>query len=211
LRQIIGNEAGVETGSPEALHQLRIGLRRLRAAISLFSEIVAGRETESVKSELKWITRELSPARDLDVYFSQVLGRFREQYKRSGEFRILCRIFERRRSEAFVRAVDAIRSGRYRRLLIELAAWIETGAWGRAEDDAARTVLEQPIEQYAAERLARRRKKIVKKAKVFDRLDDARRHKLRIAIKNSAIRRSSSRPCSRRSEAKIGESHRWML
>jgi inorganic triphosphatase YgiF len=183
LAQIIGNEAGVVDGNPEALHQIRIGLRRLRAAASMFSEIVAGPETDSVKSELKWITRELSPARDLDVYLSQVLGRFRERYKHSGEFRILCRIFERRRADAFARAADAIRSDRYRRLLIELAAWIEAGEWSRAQDEAARANQERPIEQHAAEQLARRRKKIVKKAKVFDRLDDAQRHKLRIGIK----------------------------
>jgi triphosphatase len=183
LAQIVGNEAGVEAGNPEALHQIRIGLRRLRAARSLFSEIVAGLESNTVKSELKWITRELSPARDLDVYLSQVLGRFHEQYKHSAEFRILCRIFERRRTEAFARAADAVRSDRYRRLLIELAAWIEAGEWSRGDHEAARANQERSIEQYATDELARRRKKIVKKAKVFDRLDNAQRHKLRIAVK----------------------------
>jgi len=133
LAQIVGNEAGVEAGNPDALHQMRIGLRRLRAATSLFSEIVAGSETNTVKSELKWITRELSPARDLDVYL--------------------------------------------------LAAWIEAGAWSRAQDEARRANQERSIEQHAAEQLARRRKKIVKKVKAFDRLDDAQRHKLRIAVK----------------------------
>jgi triphosphatase len=183
LAQIVGNEAGVEAGNPEALHQIRIGLRRLRAAASLFSEIVAGPETDSIKSELRWITQELSPARDLDVYLSQVLGRFREQYKRSGEFRILCPIFERRRAEAFSRAAGAVRSDRYRHLLIELAAWIEAGEWSRSQDETGRANQERSIEQHATEQLARRRKKIVKKAMVFDRLEEAQRHKLRIAVK----------------------------
>src|SRR5205807_10422911 len=42
---------------------------------------------------------------------------------------------------------------------------------------------ERPIESYAAEQLTRRRKKILKKVALFDRLDAAQRHKLRIAVK----------------------------
>src|SRR5438105_5736833 len=41
LVQIVGNEAGVKAGNSEALHQIRIGMRRLRAAMSFFSRIVA--------------------------------------------------------------------------------------------------------------------------------------------------------------------------
>src|SRR5262249_18029126 len=182
LAQIVGNEPGAEAGNPEALHQIRIGLRRLRATASLFSEIVAGPKTDSIKSELRWITGELSPARDLDVYLSQVLGRFREQYKRSGEFRLLCPIFERRRAEAFSRAAGAVRLDRYRHFLIGLAAGIETAESTRSRATGSANQ-ERSIEQHATEQLARRRKKIVKKAKVFDRLEEAQRHKLRIAVK----------------------------
>src|SRR5205807_4790250 len=129
LVQIVGNEAGVKAGNSEALHQIRIGMRRLRAAMSFFSRIVAGPQIDTVKSELKWITRELSPARDLDVYTSQVLAPLRGQYKDNAEFRSLCQGFERKRAEAFARAADALRSERYRHLPIELAAWIEAGDW----------------------------------------------------------------------------------
>jgi inorganic triphosphatase YgiF len=183
LAQIVGNEAGVQSRDSEALHQIRVGLRRLRAAISFYSEIVAGAQTELVKSELRWITRELSPARDLDVYISEVLGPLYEQHKDEADFRSLYRDFERRRAEAFDRAVDAVRSDRYRNLLIDVAAWIEAGGWSRPEDEAVRVRHERPMELHAAEQLARRRKKIVKKGKKFRRLDGAQRHRLRIAVK----------------------------
>ena len=183
LTQIVENEPGVLVKDPEAVHQIRIGLRRLRAGISFFSELTAGAETDAVKSELKWITRELAPARDLDVYTSQVLARFRERYKDNAEFRRLCRDLEQKRADAFDRAADAVRSDRYRQLLIELAVWIEAGNWSRAEDEATRRDREVPIEVYAADGLARRRKKIMKKVKAFTQLDAAKRHKLRIAVK----------------------------
>src|SRR5262249_40305029 len=183
LTQVLANEAGVRSRDSEALHQIRIGLRRLRAATSFCSNIVAGPQTEFVKVELKWVTQSLSPARDLDVYISEVLTPFGEQHKDNADFRSLYRDFERRRAEAFERAVDAVGSCRYRDLLIELASWIEAGAWSHADDEAASAPHERPNEIQAGEQLVWWRKKIANKAKAFDQLDAGQRHKLRIAVK----------------------------
>ena len=68
LRHIAGNETAVRRSDSEGVHQMRVGLRRLRVAISLFTKLLGDEETERVKSELKWLTGELAPARDLDVY-----------------------------------------------------------------------------------------------------------------------------------------------
>jgi triphosphatase len=183
LSQIVANEAGVQARDSEALHQIRIGIRRLRATISFFSPLVGNPQTDTVKSELKWITRELASARELDVYISQVLTPFRAQHARDGDVDGLCREFERRRTEAFVHAAEAVRSDRYRQLLIDVAAWIETGDWGLAGEEAARNIRGVAIEDYAAGQLAKWRKKILKKGKKFEELDAPQRHKLRIAVK----------------------------
>ncbi len=37
----------------EGVHQMRVGLRRLRAAISLFREIVPGAQTEEIEAQLR--------------------------------------------------------------------------------------------------------------------------------------------------------------
>jgi inorganic triphosphatase YgiF len=183
LAQILVNEAGVLSLDSEALHQMRIGLRRLRAATSFFSDILSGPQTELIKSELKWLTRELSPARDLDVYVSEVLAPLYEQHKGYADFRGLYRDFERKRNKVFDGAAAVVRSQRYRHLLIDVAAWIEAGTWRGPDDEATRARHERPIEVHAREQLARRRKKILKKGKAFLQLDAAQRHKLRIAIK----------------------------
>ena len=52
-------------GDAEALHQMRVALRRLRAAISLFSDMLTDRQTEALKTEFKWITGELGPVENL--------------------------------------------------------------------------------------------------------------------------------------------------
>jgi triphosphatase len=183
LGQIVANGAGVQSRDSEALHQIRIGLRRLRAAISFFSNIVAGLQTESIKAELKWVTQESSLTRDLDVYVSEVLAPFCEQHKDNADFPSLYRDFERRRTEAFGRALDVLQSDRYRDLLIELAAWIEVGSWGNPDDEPGRARNNRPIEIHAAEQMTRRRKKMVKRAKVLPQLEADQCHEFRLAVK----------------------------
>ena len=56
-----------------ALHQMRVALRRLRAAISLFSVVVGDDRASGIKAELRWIAQELGPARDLDTLLSEVI------------------------------------------------------------------------------------------------------------------------------------------
>jgi len=73
LRQIIVNEPGVCAGDAQSLHQMRIGLRRLRAAIVAFETIAADAQQDRIRDELKWITNELGPARDLDVFEADIL------------------------------------------------------------------------------------------------------------------------------------------
>src|SRR5262249_56404090 len=106
--------------------------------------------------ELKGVHQKLSPARDLDVYISEVLRPFGEQHKHNADFPSLYRDFEQRRAEAFERAVDAVGSDRYRDLLIELAAWIEAGAWSHTDGQPPPAAHERPIEIHAGEQRAPR-------------------------------------------------------
>ena len=57
IRQIIANEPGMCAGHAEALYQLRVGLRRLRAAIKAFVETTADPQQGKIKTELKWVMK----------------------------------------------------------------------------------------------------------------------------------------------------------
>jgi triphosphatase len=67
LCHIAANESVVRRSDP-GVHQMRVGLRRLRGAVALFKRVLGDKQSERIKSELKWLTGELAPARDLDVY-----------------------------------------------------------------------------------------------------------------------------------------------
>jgi len=58
---------------PEVLHQLRIGLRRLRAAYATFKPILPREDLYRLKNESNWLSGELDPARDLDVFIENML------------------------------------------------------------------------------------------------------------------------------------------
>jgi triphosphatase len=183
LRQIAGNEPAVLKDDAEGVHQMRVGLRRLRAAISLFSAILQDPQTEKVKAELKWLTGELGPARELEVLIARVVKPARRRKSGWDGIPKLSRQFTGQRAAALARAREAIAGERYRLLKIEVAAWLETGDWTAPQDDLLRDRGALPIEVFAGEQLSLRRRKIRKRAKSFAKLDARRRHKLRIQAK----------------------------
>jgi inorganic triphosphatase YgiF len=168
---------------PEAVHQLRIGLRRLRSALSLFKPMLAGDDLQAVKGELKWMTRELDEARDLDVFIAHTFRRAaRDRHSAPG-----LAAFGQSLLSAQTRAYDqveaAVHSARFRGLMLETVAWIEIGPWASLDDPAQAAVRGQPVMTFAAELFDKRRRKIDRKAEKLEKLDAEARHKLRIDAK----------------------------
>jgi triphosphatase len=179
LRHIAANEAAVRSSDSEGVHQMRVGLRRLRAAISLFANLLGDQETEGVKAELKWLTGELASARDLDVYLRNEIEPLRRDAPTRRGMKELTGALTLRRAAAFGKAKAAVESPRYRLLLLDTLQWLETGDWAKH----GRYYEQRSIERFAADIFARRTKTITKKAKKIRELDSQQRHKLRIAVK----------------------------
>ena len=85
---------------------------------------------------------------------------------------------EAARSKAHAKARAAVASARFRRLLLDLCAWVETGDWLAALEDGG-----GPAGDFAAHTLARRRRKLSRKGRGLSDLDDAARHQVRIEAK----------------------------
>src|SRR5262249_30391798 len=91
------------------------------------------------------------------------------------------------RKIAFARARDAICSDRYRATILDIAAWLNSGAWVTKGGTIVPALRERPIINFAADELERRWRKIAKKKKKFDQLDARQRHKLRISAKKAPL------------------------
>src|SRR5215472_12021223 len=183
LQHIAANEPAVREQDAEGVHQMRVGLRRLRAAMAVFSDLADDEETAQIKGELKWLTAELGPARDLDVY---VMGNIRPLQRSLPDERGLDALqhdLEARRAGAFIRARHAVSSARYRALMLDTLAWIEAGQWTISDDELIGATRRRNARDFAHDELARRARRARKKARKLARLDARGRHKLRIGIK----------------------------
>jgi CHAD domain-containing protein len=162
---------------------MRVGLRRLRAAMAVFSDLLDDEESARIKAELKWLTAELSPARDLDVYVTGNIKPLQRSLPDRRGLDALRSDLEARRAGSFKRARRAVESPRYRTLLLDTLAWIEGGFWTTTDDELIAALRRRKAGDFARDELARRVGKVARKADKLAKLDARRRHKLRIAIK----------------------------
>jgi CHAD domain-containing protein len=183
LRHFSQNGAGVAAHLGEAIHQMRVGLRRLRAAIAVFKPLLGDAETRALRSELKWLTEELGPARDFDVFLRDSTTLALEQHARKEELAALCAVLEQRRIEGLEKAARAVASERYQRLLDSLVLWLTAGAWVTTSDQLLRARRNEGVRSFARLVLGVRAHKLKKRLKRFAALDPEARHELRIFVK----------------------------
>jgi len=185
LRQLVTNGPATKKRNSEALHQVRVALRRLRAAISLFSEVVSDDRVNTIKAELRWLGQESGPARDLDMLQIEVLQPLRRRHANEPGLVSISEMFARMRLKSYQRAQDAIDSARFRALVLDTAEWVDAGPWSISEDPQVRAHREMPIETYAAKQLSQRRKRIRRRGAKIDDLSPEQLHSLRIQVKKA--------------------------
>jgi inorganic triphosphatase YgiF len=183
LRQWTANAEILRAGRrPEALHQMRVALRRLRTALKLFEAVVTDDEHARLNGELAWLGGELDQGRDIDVLIEET---FRPSAARLHGLVGLAGLGERllkARSRAYDRMIGVLEQPRYLALVLDMAAWIETGAWA-GPDHPSSNRADTPVETLAADGLRKLRKQIRKRGKALKSLDPESRHKLRIRAK----------------------------
>ena len=183
LRQLVANASAMQISHVEALHQMRIALRRMRTAISLFSDMLHGPKTEALKTEFKWLSGELAPARELDVFIARALKPAAGGRPNGPGVEVPSKALRNKYERAFCRAQTAVRSARFRSLVLDTAAWIETGEWTLNDRELSRSFRERSIVAAVAKKLRQYGREIIKKGARLDKLDPKRRHKLRIRVK----------------------------
>ena len=181
LRQIRANEAGLRlSDEPEFVHQLRVGLRRLRSALSLFKPWIT--LPPELAEEIAWLGLALGAARDAEVLAGTTLpavmldGADLEDL--SGLQKAANSLAQRRRRKAAL----ALKAERCLAWMAGLESWLMTRGW-RA-DSPRPTELDLPLEAAAKQMLKRRSKKLSKQARALpDQASPDDRHRLRIAVK----------------------------
>lgn len=192
LRRILGacqahwlfNEAAtVEASDPEGLHQLRVAIRRMRSALSLFKTALGDQARERWTAELRWFLGPLGPARDLDVFATEVMTPVLAARPQDPALEALREAVDERRHEAHARMREAFASGRYGDLAFHLATWIARRGWRQGADVDVLLAQRQNVREFATAILAKRYRQVKKRGKNFANLSAEARHELRIAMK----------------------------
>ena len=75
FQKMMDNAAGTRAGEDiEALHDMRVGSRRLRAALSIFAKVFPKSEYQKLDKQVGDITDALGAVRDLDVQLDYLRG-----------------------------------------------------------------------------------------------------------------------------------------
>src|SRR5215475_13703230 len=125
LKDLIANHEATCQGDAEALHQMRISLTHLRAAILFFSPMVDDPMGDQIRNDLKWLNGELGPLRDLDVAIEAIKA---ANHKRPQAIPHL-EAWQDKRENAQRVLSRSPRSARYRSLIKRTSGWIESGRW----------------------------------------------------------------------------------
>ncbi|HEY1502887.1 MAG TPA: CHAD domain-containing protein [Stellaceae bacterium] len=183
VHHFAGNRDAVIARLPEGVHQMRIGLRRLRAAISFFKNMLQDADSAHIRRQLKWLLGELGPARDLDVLIDESVVPLQRARTGGDTLDTLKAELNRRRDAGIERAKKAVASDRYRRTVLDTALWATGGAWTTGTKRALAEQRDGRVADIAAAEFGRREHKLEKKLKRLAKLNPRRRHKLRIAAK----------------------------
>jgi inorganic triphosphatase YgiF len=189
LDHLHSNEAGMlECRDIEYLHQVRVALRRERSAFSIFSKAFSKSAFAPVTQELKWLSGQLGPARDWDVFVTETLADVCAQFPGHPELMVLqqkCEQIRRHHNDAARKAVE---SARYTEMMLKLGAWLNAESWPvlpglPVSDDLPETGPKMPVKEFAAALLAHRHKQLKKYGRKLKNLSAPALHSMRIVAK----------------------------
>jgi len=175
LDHLRANEQPVAAGIPEGVHQARIAIRRLRAALWSFRLILPRQERKTFNREFRWFQGQLSPARDWHVFVDETLPAVQSAFpgRRATAVQLRKIALEELR-QVTDEATDLFRSVRYTRLILRFTLWMTQ----------QRSLIEQafsaqPATEFAAGILDQSHRKFLSDTRPLSRMSANNRHALR--------------------------------
>jgi triphosphatase len=159
--------------APEALHQMRVAIRRLRSLMSFFDDMLSKVDVEPLRAEIGRLFKSLGTARDLDVLITSL------QEQEGALSSAALGEIQRERNAAYMRLTALLTSRVFCLTMLDLLRLIECGAWMKA---GQRACSGEKLNIRAALILKRQRKKL-RKFKMVSHLEADKRHRLRIQAK----------------------------
>lgn len=174
LEHLFANEAPTLAGEAEGVHQTRVAMRRVRAALRAFKSALPYDKRKAFNGEFRWFQQRLSPARDWQVFLSETLPKIAAaapvEDAAAGRLRRVARA-ERRRALGDV--AGFLRSRRYARLLLQFERWLASLGNDPGE------VFERPVGPFAKTALRKTWRYFLEDSRPLSRLPYGDLHEVR--------------------------------
>lgn len=180
LRQFVSNWPAFSPDRPEAVHQMRVALRRLRSALGIFAKTFSHDEFTRFRTRAREIASAMGEAREQDVLRDLVDSGPARALEGAVDFTPLFKASDRRRAAAYASVRALLDAPETSRFVLELQSMISQREWRKGErEDTPKGAVD--LASRALDRLDKRARK---QGKNLVELPPDERHETRIALKN---------------------------
>jgi triphosphatase len=172
--------AGLDAAGSEAVHQMRVAVRRARSAVSIFRPAVEPGALNTINDRLRTLGRQLGPSRDWDVLTDETIPAIHEAFSGDARLDRLVAAAARRRRDHRTGLTAWLAGAEFRALGIELAWFASAAAWRTPPVETPPS-----LAAFSADVLQHRWKKLVSAAKRLEELDVPGLHGVRLRAKRT--------------------------
>jgi triphosphatase len=171
----LNQRAVITSGGVESVHQLRVGLTRLRSALRSLERYGGDAWIGELEADAQSLARTVGKLRDADVLIEGIYAPVAGEAAHVAGLAELLEALKAHRKAAYKDVRQTLGKGEWTRVLLGMALGPHLLAAGGR--------LDEPIDVLAGEILDRRWKKVRKYGKRLEKLDLEERHSMRKAIK----------------------------
>ncbi|MBO6756790.1 MAG: CHAD domain-containing protein [Roseibium sp.] len=184
LDQISQNRIAVLSGDdPEGLHQLRVGLRRLRSALRLFKPVIHPTSHGPLDTLARALAADAGEVRDLDVLAEEIVQPLQEIVPDGVSMTPLVDHLHGVRDQARTALKHRLAKADVNGFLFDLSAYTEGRGWLDPGNFDQTARLAEPVSRFARSGLDRQWKAVSKFGRRIDDLTIPERHDMRKALK----------------------------
>ena len=173
----------VRHDAPDAVHKMRVAVRRLRNALASYRPLLVREQTEPVRDELKWLAAALGEPRDAEVMrerLEEMLADEPPEVVRGAGYERMDEEMRQEYALARTRMLDAMGSERYFALLDRLDELATDPPW--------REQASEPVHSVLRKRVRHDYKRLVGRIELADEAEDEEREHLLHEARKAAKR-----------------------
>ena len=173
-----------DEADPRAVHQMRVALRRLRAALKIFARTFPQASFAQYAARARDLANGLALARECDAFRELAFGHPFAHPDAPEDAKNLEASLARLREKAYADAAELIDSAAANLFVIEFQSYVAKRGWRSEIVDEQLPSLIEPATNFAESTLDRLLKKAKNRGKALLERSDEERHEFRIALKN---------------------------